>query len=371
MSLVSSQRTAPESERQILDLCVDQIVHQLPPTWLASPLDSTGRSGPADADVQVRAPDGAELILHVEARRIVESRDVAGVIEKLEATSQRRSGGVGVVAARYLGPTVRNRLRAAQVSHVDATGNLWIVASSPGLFLRAQGAESDPWRGPGRPRGTLKGAAPAKVVRALLDFRRAWKIRELVEVSGASVGATYRVLEYLEAEDLVDRGSRGVVEVRSWRPLTEAWARDYDFFRAGAVSTYLAPRGLPWLLQRMADTNGPRYAVTGGLAVPADARHAQSRAAMIYVEDAPRARDLWDLRHAESGQNVLLCEAADSVAFQRSRPTIDPALGTDASVVLARPTQVAVDLMGSPGRGPEEARVLLDWMERHESAWRD
>jgi hypothetical protein len=34
------------------------------------------------------------------------------------------------------------------------------------------------------------------------------------------------------------------------------------------------------------------------------------------------------------------------------------------------PSQAAVDLLTAPGRGPEEGRALLDWMEKNESDWR-
>jgi hypothetical protein len=69
-----------------------------------------------------------------------------------------------------------------------------------------------------------------------------------------------------------------------------------------------------------------------------------------------------DLRTAPSGGNVLLAVPEDEVAFERTK-TFD-------GVVLAAPSQVAADLLGGPGRAPEEGRVLLEWMEDNEPAWR-
>src|SRR5947207_21220 len=39
-------------------------------------------------------------------------------------------------------------------------------------------------------------------------------------------------------------------------------------------------------------------------------------------------------------------------------------------VTIAAPSQVAADLLTSPGRGPNEAEALIEWMREHEDAWR-
>lgn len=363
--------TGPGSERQILEQCLEHLRRHLPPLWVVREATEPSTANLVDAGVTLRSPGGETLHLIMHTRRTLVGRDLGLVAGSFEGVQHRWPRAVPVVAASYLSPTVRDRLRAMSLSHVDTTGNLWLAASEPGVFILTQGATSDPWRGPGRPRGTLKGAPAARVVRALLDFSQPWKIRDLIEHSGASVGATYRVIEHLEREGLVARTDTSVITVPSWRALLEAWAHDYDFFRAGHVSTYLAPRGLPWLMHRLAEGDGIRYAVTGSLAVPPDAKYASPRAAMIYVESASAAREAWDLRPTETGQNVLLCEAVGAAALQRARATNDPDLDAAGHVFLARPAQVAVDLMTAPGRGPEEAQALLDWMERNERAWRD
>jgi hypothetical protein len=36
----------------------------------------------------------------------------------------------------------------------------------------------------------------------------------------------------------------------------------------------------------------------------------------------------------------------------------------------AAPSQVAADLLTSPGRGPAEAEELINWMRLNEEAWR-
>ena len=367
---ISTSPGAPASSRQVLERCLDVLRDHLPPSWqvMSNVRDDGERT--SDALVEIRSPDEVRIRLTVTVRRIVAGRDVAALVEQVEHSSGARSFGVPVVAAAYLPATVRERLRAAGIAYIDATGNIALESARPGLVIRARGADSDPWRGPGRPRSTLTGEPAARVVRALLDISGPWRIRELIDVSEASVGATYRVLDHLESEVLAVRERRGAISVPSWRRLLEAWSRDYDFFRAGTVSPYIAPRGIPELLRRITASDVSGYAVTGSLAVPPVARHASPRAAMIYVRDAAGAAAQWDLRPTESGQNVLLCEAPGAPATQRAWANLGHDLAPHADILLARPAQIAVDLMNGPGRAPEEARVLLDWMERHEDAWR-
>jgi hypothetical protein len=42
----------------------------------------------------------------------------------------------------------------------------------------------------------------------------------------------------------------------------------------------------------------------------------------------------------------------------------------DRGVRYVAPSQAAVDLLTSPGRGPSEGQELLSWMEAHERDWR-
>ncbi|GAA2210648.1 hypothetical protein GCM10009850_061070 [Nonomuraea monospora] len=315
-----------------------------------------------DALWQVTAPDGTSVVLLVEAKRVVLRRDLTVLHQQLDAAAKQHPGSHGLVVARYLSPPVRKWLSEAGLSYIDATGNMALNVSKPGLYLADRGADHDPWRGTGRPRGTLKGAPAAKVVRALVDYGRSWTIRELVKAADSSTGSTYRVIEFLENEDLVTRNSSGAVVVPSWVALLRRWSEDYGFVRNSRVTRWIAPRGLPDLMRR-ASENPVQYAVTGTLAASTWAPYAPARAAMIYTADAQHTARLWDLRPADAGANVMLAEPETDVVFTRTL--------TDASgFTIAAPSQVAVDLMTGPGRSPSEAEELIEWMTRHESSWR-
>lgn len=353
---------APESEAEVLRRGIAMLAERLPTGWTSRELSDVE---PVNARLEVRDPDGNSATLVVEAKRTVEGRDVASVRAQLDMYASEIPGAQGLVVARYLSPPVRGKLTEAGLSYVDATGNVRIELTRPGLYVSDRGADRDPWRGPGRPRGTLKGEPAAKIVRAIADFAGKWKIRELIDASKASTGATYRVVEFLEREGMATRDEDGLVDVPDWTQVLRRWSDDYGFVQTNQVTRWIAPRGLPGLLGQMASIEErPRYAVTGTVAAAEWAAYAPARLAMIYVVDPSAAAEAWGLRSTEAGANVLLAQPKYDVVFERSLLNVD-------GVMVAKPSQVAVDLMTGPGRNPSEAEELLEWMKRNEQSWRD
>ncbi|MDQ4500748.1 hypothetical protein [Sinomonas sp. ASV322] len=347
----------------MLSAGVAMIRDRLPSTWS---LSTNGRQRPsdrgADAVLSIRAPDGKEAILIVEAKRLLEVRDVATIREQLVNLTARQPGSVGVVVARYLSKATRQRLAEAGLSFADATGNVLVRVEAPSLFISDRGADNDPWRGPGRPRGTLKGEPAAKVVRALLDFRGPWKIRDLVRISKASTGSAYRVIEFLETEALATREG-GLISVPDWSSLLRRWSEDYQFLHTNTITRWIAPRGLAAFLEQVRNSDIDGYALTGSVGAAVWESYAPARSAMVYVSAAERAAKEWGLRPTESGANVLIAKPAYPVVLERTVTALD-------GLQVAAPTQVAVDLMTGPGRAPSEAEELLEWMERNEQSWR-
>lgn len=354
---------APETEIEVLRRGEVILTDRLPAGWSARsvPLAPDDRR---DALLEVRAPDGASVTLVLEAKRVVEGRDVAALRNQLDAYVSDVPGGQGVVVARYLSPPVQARLQEAGLSYVDATGNIRVEVPSPGLYLSDRGADKDPWRGPGRPRGTLKGGPAAKVVRAVVDIAGSWTVRQLVEVAKVSTGAAYRVVEFLEREGLATREETGEIVVSDWSRLLRRWSDDFGFVRNSQVTRWIAPRGLPDLIERAGGSGvPPRYAFTGTIAAAEWAAYAPARSALVYAREPQAAAQAWDLRPADVGANVVLGEPEFDVVFERS-------LTTQTGLQIAAPSQVVVDLMTGPGRSPSEAEELLDWMTRNEASWR-
>jgi hypothetical protein len=360
-----SESPPPEREADVLRAAVDLLRERLPTTWtLDAAVEPARRDPRVDAELRLLAPDGGEVTVLVEAKRLLNSRDVPVALEQLQryAATLGEADAVLVLAARYLAPATRERIAAAGAGYVDLTGNVQLAADRPALLLRDRGANRDPWRGPGRPRGTLKGPPAARVVRALIDFPPPYSVPELAKRAGASTGATYRVVDFLEEQELVERERRGPITDVRWRPLLERWSRDYGFAQSNTVATLLEPRGLGALTARLVGTGEFDYVLTGSLAAERFAAYAPARLAMLYVRDIAAVERLLELRPTTTGANVALASGDYDVVFERTQ-VVD-------GLRLAAVSQVAVDLLTGPGRNPSEAGALLDWMERNEPAWR-
>jgi hypothetical protein len=50
----------------------------------------------------------------------------------------------------------------------------------------------------------------------------------LVERSGVSTGAGYRVVDFLERQDLLEHEPRHPITRVDWRPILERWSRDFE-----------------------------------------------------------------------------------------------------------------------------------------------
>jgi hypothetical protein len=353
-----------ERESDVLRAAVDMLRERLPQTWtLEARIEPAGRDSRIDAELRLRAPDGGEVTVLVEAKRLLNTRDVPMALEQLARAAADRDREVALLlVARYLAPATRERIADAGAGYVDVTGNVYFASDRPALLLRDRGADRDPWRGPGRPRGTLKGPPAARVVRALIDFAPPYSVTGIAERAGASTGATYRVIKFLEEQELVERERQGPITGVRWKSLIERWSRDYGFAQSNTVATFLEPRGLPALTARLVDEPQLEYALTGSLAVQQVAPYAPARLAMLYVRDISEAATVLKLRATTTGANVALAAGDYDVAFERTR--------LEDGLRVAALSQAAVDLLSGPGRNPSEATALMDWMERNESAWR-
>ena len=353
----------PEREGDILRAAAQVLQNYLPASW-ALQVTAMGSREP-DAELRIGAPDGSELVARAEVKRLIGTRDVANALDRLRKTLGPAGGRPPalLLIARYLAPATRERIVESGAGYIDLTGNLYIAADSPPVVLRDQGANKDPWRGPGRPRGTLKGPPAARVVRALVDFMPPYSIPALAARAGTSTGAIYRVIEFLEEQQLIERSARGPITTVQWRAILERWSRDYGFAESNTVATFLEPRGLPALQERLRQQKDLDYVLTGSMAVVDAAQYAPTRLAMLYVRDVTAAAKALGLRATATGGNVVLAAGKYDVVFERARQAND--------LRYAALSQVAVDRLNGPGRNPSEALALLDWMERNESQWRN
>lgn len=329
----------------------------LPPGWTLQV--ERGDRGP-DLLLTMTTQEGQSVRFVAEVKREASGQQLLTGLEDLRRHVADAPGSRPLFIAPWIGERSRVRLAAAGVAWLDATGNAHLTADRPGLWVTAVGGSKNPWP-TGKALQSLRGAGAARAVRALLDLAPPTGVRALAARTNASAATLSRVIDLLERDGLAVRDDRGGVGELDWAGTIRRWAQDYDVLRTNETGRYLQPRGLPALTAALGTTS-IRYAVTGSVAANLLAPVAPARVAMVYVEDLAGAAAALALRPVETGVNVMLLEPFDGVVFARTIERDD--------LILANPTQLAVDLLTGPGRAPSEGEALLAWMEANVDAWR-
>ena len=329
-----------------------------------------GRTRVIDAILELQDPQGLSTSIVVEAKDTpVEPNRVSFAAETLreltrllsEEDGELNDAPVPMLLSPFFSPLARERLVAAGISYADSTGNLRLSADKPAIFIETQGQDRNPFR-ENRPLQSLKGRRAARAVRSFLDYRTPFGTRELAGETQNSLATVSRVSDLLEREAIIVRdGPRGRISSVDWETLVRRWAMDYDFAKANSLTTYLEPRGSRVLFDRLREAD-LRYAVTGSFAAVRLAPVAEPRLVTLYAADPEYAADRLGLRPAETGGNVVIARPFDPVVFERTEIA--------DGITYARVTQVLLDLMTGPGRGPAEAEALLEWMRENEEIWK-
>jgi hypothetical protein len=344
-------------EKLLLRDAVRELRRRLPPGWEAS--EPTLEAGPshADAVVELIAPDGRAGSIVLEAKARLDPKGVGALVNARAAMPLR---GPLIVVSPYLGEATRTRLRDSGVGFLDLTGNVWIVIAKPGLYIDAQGASENPDR-EARPARSLRGPKAGRIVRALIDRKQPPGVRELAGLTRINPGYVSRVLAFLDSEALITRVGHGRLQSVDWPSLLRRWAQDAPLESRGEARTFLEPRGLPAIVAQLGRSD-ERYVATAGLAAVKLAPTAPARLGVFWISDALDAATRLGLRSATTGANVLLVEPSDESVFDGATQR--------SGVWYAAPSQVAADLLTSPGRSPAEGDELIGWMQANEDTWR-
>ena len=371
-----NMRNDATSGTQLLGTVAKDIRGRLPSQWSLLNLgeevrvgQGIGRTRVIDAVLELRDPQGLFTSIVVDVKGTpLEPNRVSFAADKLRELTQLLSeedlkiaAPVPMMLSPFFSPLARERLIAAGISYADSTGNLRLSADKPAIFIETQGQDRNPFREK-RPLQSLKGSRAARAIRSFLDYRPPFGTREFAGETRNALATVSRVTDLLEREAIIARdGPRARISTVDWETLVRRWAMDYDFAKANSLTTYLEPRGPSVLFDRLREADF-RYAVTGSFAAVRRAPVAEPRLVTLYVDDPEDAADRLALRPAETGGNVVIARPFDPVVFERTESA--------DGITYARVTQVLLDLMTGPGRGPAEADGLQDWMRENEETWK-
>jgi hypothetical protein len=337
-----------------------RLAKRLPSGWQAVSVKSgrkrLGVSSDIDAILKVRGPGNATGSVVVEAKARIEPKDVDYLAAKLRPTADRPV----LVVAPFLSPRTQERLRASGFGYADRTGNVRLTLSRPGLFIETSGASQDPEPN-SRDRKSLKGAKAGRLIRALCDFRPPIGLRDVAKRAGVDPGYASRIIDVLDRDALIVRTQRGPITEVDWGGLLRRWSQEYSPFQRRRVAWHLAPRGLLSVIDKL-DTLSDRYAVSGSWAATQFAPVSPTRLLLLHVDNPSAVADHLALKPTEVGANVALAVPFDPVIFERT--------SQKKGFTVVAMSQIAADLLTSPGRGPNEAETLIEWMGEHENVWR-
>lgn len=364
----------PMSEADVLLTAAARIQAALPTGWTVQAktqvggLDgSTNASRRPNSRLSLMREGQTVLTYVVEAKRAVASNNLLPAINQLLALQGAKPANSArmqpMLVARYLSLQQQRVLQERGIAYADATGNLYLASDDPLVLLSDRGASADPWRGPGRPTTSLKGLPAARLVRALADFVPPYSVADLADLAGASLGAAYRLSDYLVGEGLLTRRDRGPITDVDWPELLRRWSQEARYLDTSTTRGFLEPRGLETLVAKLGKQSpSHRYAVSGSLATQPYASYAEPRLGLVYADDPLRLASDLGLRPVEAGANVILAAPRSPVVFERT--------STWRDITIVAPSQAAADLLGGPGRNPAEGDYLLDWMKENPDAWR-
>jgi len=358
------------TEGDLSSEAVRVLSQRLPADWRLTPAKRGKKSSFPDYLARIKAPDGTSTLIGIEVKTRLEPRDVPLLENAVRRRRSEKADFTPIVVARFLSPRTRELLRKAGISYVDLSGNSWVVTRRPAMFVETVGAEQNP-RPEYRRERSLKGPKAGRIVRALCDFQPPIGVRELAARAEVDPSYVARVLAFLTKQAIVERSPQGALINVDWRALIREWAKEYRRFMpktalasplgAKQVYLYLEPRGLPKFLDSLRGLP-EQYSLTGSMAAAKVAPVAPSRFAVCYLNDPEKTADFLQLRPEMSSSNVILARPFDAIVYKRT--------WTKEGITYCALSQVAADLLTSPGRGPAEADALMDWMAQNEDAWR-
>jgi hypothetical protein len=347
------------TEREILSEVVRQLRLAVPAAFeLEIEVTESGPLSKVEALIDIRFLDKQTLRF---AAQIKTTIDRSGLLRVIEAASKDKENPA-FIAARYISLPAQQELKKLGVSFADATGNVFIAAPKMGLLISNRGMDMDPWRKAGRPKASLTGVSTELVIRALVDMKEPYLTAELARESGTSRGSAYWVLDRLEEVGVITRNKKRSIEKVEWQELLRTWSTESDFFATSSTTSYIAPRGLEQLLLDLKTIDKDLYAATGTISAAAYKSSTDLYTAMLYSTNPEALANKLGIRQTDRGANVMLAYPNSTGPFQRTTEF-------EGMRIVSAP-QTYRDLMSGPGRNPEKAMNLLDWMANNTGIWR-
>ncbi|MBI4023771.1 MAG: hypothetical protein HY360_02255 [Verrucomicrobia bacterium] len=315
--------------------------------------------------VEVEA-GGRPWVLVVEGKRRGQPRDVRSGLLQLRHFLDQTPGkpGYGVMVAPFLSAESARLCTEAGVGYADLAGNARL--SFDQVFIELQAADN-PFRMKRHLR-SLFTAKAGRVLRVLLTPPlRAWKVTELEEAAGVSLGQVSNVRKLLLDREWAIVNAVGL-RLSKMEELARAWQSSYEPRPRSRENAYTLLHG-----EALEDAIRAALAEAGKGAQAVLASYSAARwfapyarqATQFFYADRQGAEILklhLQLQPMSHGENVVLCEPREDDVFSGR---VEAAPGIWCSGLV----QTWLDLSAAGERGGEAAEHLL--REKLLPAWRE
>jgi hypothetical protein len=317
----------------------------------------------SEVDIIARLASGdRSMTLICEVKSNGQPRNVRSALFQLQRHIAHSSGdAVPVFIAPYLSPQAQAICKESNVAFMDFVGNARLVFDH--VFIERRVADKPP--ADRRELRSLFKPKSAQVLRVLLsDPRRAWRVTELAESAGVSLGHVSNVRSGLLDREWARVSDNGLF-LSDPDALLDTWRDEYEIPVGSRSAFYTILHGTAFeelARKALAVPAGRGKAIFSGFSAAHWLAPYGRTGVQYFYADATgleRLKQLLKLTLSPKGENVVVTVPKDLGVF---RDTVQPAPGA----ICTSEVQTYLDLWASGERGKEAAEHL----RRERLTWR-
>ena len=304
----------------------------------------------ADLSVIIELPGGfMQLIAEVKSNG--QPRLAREAVNQMLRYKDKISDAYFVFIAPYISPKAADICLSEGIGYLDLSGNC--LLSFDKIFIQKKDYPNQFKEK--RDLKSLYAPKSERLLRVLLcNPNKKWKIKELADESGVSLGQASNVKKVLFDREIIS-GERGGFNLKEPAALLREWAENYDY-RKNEVQEFYSLKGVMDIENALAvycNNRNIKYALTGFSGAARITPAVRYKKAMIYAADlAEEAFSDLSLKAVKSGGNLLLFSPYDDGVFYGSSKF--------SEIQVVSEIQLYLDLQGFHGRGEEAAQVLYE-----------
>jgi len=349
-----------EQEQQAA-LLLEQLLRRIPSLTVKSIDVEQPLSRDNGIDILARVRSGEQdYFLICEFKRNGQPRHAREAINQMKAyLSHSKQGGVPIFIAPFLTQATQAFCRSENVGYLDLEGNAYIAFGS--IYIERETtnrprAEKREFRSLFKPRS-------AQVLRVLLrDPKHPWKLSELAEQSGVSIGHVSNVRNALTDREWAVFGDAGL-QLKSPDALLDAWRDNYQIDAVEELKFYTSLHGKAWdkaVREFFTISPSKHVALASFSSAQWIAPYGRTATHFFYAdsESLPSLKQTLGLSKPAMGENIIIWIPKDDGVFT-------DAFEAGEAIRCTSPLQTYLDLSQAGDRGLEAAhhlrKAMLKW----------